>query len=272
MADDWARLTRASVAGVADALVFHRSGTAKTVEAAGTFWAGDQEQSWGVNDGLASLPRTLVSSGLFGWLVHSDVGGMVYGAKFLCARTDELLGRWLELSGLTDPWLRTHPSNGYGKVPQVWSSPENAARAARAEKLHSALAAYKRGLIDAATVGAGAPLVRHTYFNCAAAALDGAAYDALGAAQLLVGDDVLVAPVVSKGAVAVDALVPPVCSRGARVDKSPNWRSIWAPEEALRPLAKIALAAPLGSPAVLVRNGTAAAAALIAAAAEMGRA
>lgn len=269
MADDWARMTRAAVAGLDDALVFHRSGTAATVEAAGTFWAGDQEQSWGVNDGLASLPKTYVSAGLAGWVVHSDIGGMIFcETELVCRRTDELLGRWLELSAIADPWLRSHPSNGDGAVPQPWSSPANAAITRTAVALHGALAEYKTALVADATRG-GPPVVRHAYFNCVADALDARAFDALGGTALLLGDDVLVAPVLVEGASTVDVIAPPECSRGAATT-SPLWVDVWAPTAPpLRPLERVTLNAPLGRPAVLARNGTSACASLVAAAAAL---
>ena len=181
------------------------------------------------------------------------------------ARTDELLGRWLELSAIADPWLRSHPSNGDGHVPQPWSSPENAARTRTAVALHSALASYKRNLVAVAASG-GPPMVRHTYFNCPADALDAAALDRLGGTQLLLGDDVLVAPALAPGVASVAVVVPPACSRGrARSDDA--WVDIWAPAgRPLRPLENVTVAAKLGRPALLARNGTAAAAALVAAA------
>ncbi|KAH8095291.1 hypothetical protein JL720_2581 [Aureococcus anophagefferens] len=150
MPDDWARLARSAAVG-SDALVFHRSGAPRTLESAGLFWAGDQEQSWQKNDGFASLPRTYVSSGLAGWTQHSDVGGMIFcETAWLCERTDELLARWLELSAVVDPVLRSHPSNGNDRVPQPWSDGSNLAATRRAVAIHVALRGYKRALLAAA--------------------------------------------------------------------------------------------------------------------------
>ena len=195
---------------------------------------------------------------------HSDVGGMIFcETAWLCERTDELLARWLELSAVVDPVLRSHPSNGNDRVPQPWSDEANLAATRRAVAIHVALRAYKRALVAAAARG-GPPVVRHAYHACATDALPSERFDALGGAQLMLGDDVLVVPVLAAGAKTVNATVPPPCAGPGA------WVRVWDPDTPLAPGAAVELPAPLGMPAILARNGTAAAAALVAAAAALG--
>ena len=103
-----------------------------------------------------------------------------------------------------------------------------------------------------------------SYHDCATDALPSDRFDALGGAQLMLGDDVLVVPVLAAGAKTVNATVPPPCAGPG------PWVRVWDPETPLAPGANVELPAPLGMPAILARNGTAAAAALVAAAAALG--
>ncbi|KAH8045815.1 hypothetical protein JL721_12548 [Aureococcus anophagefferens] len=260
MPDDWARLTRSAAVG-SDALVFHRSGAPRTLESAGLFWAGDQEQSWQKNDGFASLPRTYAgSSGLAGWTQHSDVGGMIFcETAWLCERTDELLARWLELSAVVDPVLRSHPSNGQRPRSQPWSTGSNSRRTPPAVAIHVAPAATSARSAAARGFACRPPRLRHACARrpllCRAGPLH-AGGKAPGAR-----DDVSVVPVCRGGR---DGR----CSRPSRRPARGRAPGCALGTEDRR--AGAAAAARLGRPAIPARNGTAAAAALVAAAAALG--
>ena len=86
----------------------------------------------------------------------------------------------------------------------------------------------------------------------------------------MLGDDVLVAPVLAEGATEVVAVAPPTCSRGANAVASDTWLSIWDPAISLKAGEHATVPAPLGQPCILVRNGSAVAPALLAAAAALG--
>lgn len=85
----WSELTSEAIVGTTlehVGLPFHRSGNAKSPGSVRSFWAGDQEGTWGQNDGIASLPRTYISSGLSGWVRCFCMCVCVFFS--LCTHTD----------------------------------------------------------------------------------------------------------------------------------------------------------------------------------------
>ena len=213
-ADAWARLTHDAIHGTrieTSALPFHRSGGTYTPPCVRSFWAGDQEQYWHRHDGFPSLTRSYISAGLAGWgAMHSDIGGMVYVPE-LSVRTDELLHRWLEFSAFCDPILRSHPSEAPSKrkhpLPQPWSTPELLNATRRMTTLHVAMRDYKRASLDALHRD-GSPYVTHTLHCCAVTHASSAHFEALSS-QLMLGADVLHAPVLGARARADPAIGPP---------------------------------------------------------------
>ena len=167
-----------------------------------------------------------------------------------------------------DPMMRSHPSNGQDKVPQPYSTPELLDATRRLTKLHVALKAYKRGLLEASKTS-GIPMSRHTLFCCAIDKVDSAVFEQL-ASQLMVGENLAIVPVLAKGKASVTALVPPDCDCALGESKKRTagtavWHSIWNANVTFAPGERVTLDAPIGKPAVLVRQGSEVAQALLAA-------
>lgn len=294
----YAQLTESAIKGTrieAEGLPFHRSGTSTTGKHVRTWWAGDQEATWMVNDGFASLLKSYISVSLSSWgNIHSDIGGMIF-FPVLSVRSEELLLRWLEFSAFADPLMRSHPSNGQEHVPQPYSSPELLNATRRLTKLHVALKQYKRQLLEKHD---GTPMARHTLFCCSidmvgletsifaseleanvrtllparVGQVDSATFETL-ASQLMVGEDVVVVPVLSPGSTSVSALVPPECSCADEIGRgrSGTWQSIWNSSLTFAASERVTLDAPLGQPAVLVRKGSAVAQTLLKAVASLDK-
>jgi sulfoquinovosidase len=242
----WAELNREVLraVGLEEAgLVFHRSGGLTSPEHATLFWLGDQLVDFSDEDGLASAVTGTLSAGLSGWtLTHSDTGGYTAVTTPIAdwVRDAELLARWFELNAF-GVVLRTHEGNLPAENHQVYDDPGTLAHAAAMTRLFVALAPERQRLV-AEAAEAGLPPVRQGWL---VAPDDPRAptWDR----QLFLGDDLLFAPVVRPGIEEVRVQVP-----------AGRWRHPWTgrvieggPEVSVR------LPAPIGRPAVLVREGSA---------------
>ncbi|MBM4373315.1 MAG: hypothetical protein FJ098_16785 [Deltaproteobacteria bacterium] len=232
----WHRLSREVLEEAwpdGDFVLLTRSGYTGEHRVAQVVWAGDQEATWDELDGLPTVPRALTSLGLSGipFTTH-DIGGFSGGP-----RTKELLLRWVELGAFT-PFMRTHEGLRKAANVQVWSDPETLAHTARFTVLHAALLPYLRELAEEA-VETGLPMVRHTL-------LVDPGWEGSHAAdaQWLLGDDLLVVPVLGEGALAVEARLP-----------EGTWEHLFTGEVA-QGRTKLRVEAPPGQPAVFVRQGT----------------
>ena len=97
--------------------------------------------------------------------------------------------------------MRTHEGNRPAANPQVYDSPERAEAFAAMTRLHAALADYRREVV-AEAAATGVPAIRHLWFagaRASAAASDDA---------FLLGDALLVAPVLSAGDDSVEVTFP----------------------------------------------------------------
>jgi len=244
------------IAGLADdGFVWHRSGGTASAGAADALWLGDQTQDWSQTDGLAStiaITQALSASGMA--QVHGDIGGYTSVDLPVIAdvvRDDELVVRWAEAS-LLQPVFRTHEGNRPAFSAQPAEDAELAAALGGLTRVFVALGPERDRL---ASQGPLAGAVQHPWMlNPSAGLLDGTADR-----ELQMGPDVLLAPVLSAGETAVDVVFPPGI-----------WRSIWTGETFGEPdgIARATVEAPLGQPALFVREGTAVAADLSAFAAE----
>lgn len=240
-------LTRAGKQG--DALFFSRSGYTTSPGVSTLFWLGDQTVTWDAFDGMKTVVRGLLSSGLSGFaLNHSDLGGytsFTLEGVIDLVRSRELLLRWMELAAFT-PVYRTHETNNRARNLQVDSDPELLAAFARFANVYAALADYRRSLErDAAE--RGLPLVRHMALvfpgDPEVRGLD---------QQYMLGDALLVAPVLdpadpAAGPSAVRAYLP-----------AGRWVHLFTGQvygEAGR-AGYATIPAPLGQPPVLYRAGS----------------
>lgn len=250
---EWAQVAREAIEEAGrgnDIVFFDRSGFTRSPGASTLFWLGDQIQNWNAFDGIKTAVAGMLSGGMSGAsLVHSDTGGYVAFQTVLAgraipliARTPELLMRWTELSAFTAV-LRTHE----GLVPaisvQFDDSPELLAHMARFARVYRGLGAYRKRYI-AEAAARGYPLARHPFLHYPDDPETwGLRY------QYLLGPDLLVAPVLDRDARTVDVYFP----QGAA------WTDLWSGAQAGTPGRWATMPAPLGRPAVFLREGAEAA-------------
>lgn len=249
----WAELNAgvAAQTGV-DLLTWHRSGNQYSPAAARLFWLGDQTVTWDANDGLSTVVPGLLSSGLSGYaLQHTDAGGYLSASLLGITRDEELWARWVELAAF-GALLRTHDTNEPDENVQVDTSDSTLAHFADMSALYAALAPVREEAMGEAAAH-GWPLVRPVAWLAPDAP---EAWDLT--AELLLGDDVLMAPVLAAGATSVDVWLPPG-----------TWRHLWSGVESGEGWTTVS--APVGEPAVFVRTDSEAGAAFLTAWAASGR-
>jgi alpha-glucosidase len=168
-------------------------------------WTGDNVPSW---EHLAlSLPM-LSNMGVSGVsFIGADIGG------FAGSTTPELYTRWLQAAALS-PFCRTH-ANNESAPREPWSFGSDLEKINRASiELRYQLLPYLYTVFQAHTE-TGAPVLRPLWFNYPN---DFNTYDApLGQDEYLVGDDLLVAPVLQQGAT----------ERGVYFPKGDAWLDWW---------------------------------------------
>lgn len=153
----------------------------------------DKHSIWGLENGLAAIVPEALTTSLRGFLflMPDMVGGNAYDGDKIDA---ELLVRWAQASALM-------PMIQFSAGP--WHHGPEAVRLCReASELHLRFAAYTYQLAEATPLTGEpiiAPLVYHTPDDPATFSITD---------QFMLGPDVLVAPVVTKGAVARDLYLP----------------------------------------------------------------
>ncbi|MGO1510238.1 MAG: alpha-glucosidase [Actinomycetaceae bacterium] len=223
-------------------LVWHRSGHSASAGAADALWMGDQMQDWSAEDGLASVPALLHATAASGMAqVHSDVGGYTSLALPVVpdvGRDAELFARWAELSVL-GPVLRTHEGNRPADVVQAADDPDAAAALVAATRLFVALAPERERLTAEDPLGAAQ---HHPWFVHGDEELVGVADH-----EIALGPDVLLAPVLAPGEGSVDVVLPPG-----------RWVHVWSGEVHgdTDAVSELEVDAPLGEPALFVREGS----------------
>lgn len=251
--EEWAKVNREAIeeAGRGDDIVFFdRSAFTQSPKYSTLFWLGDQMQTWDEYDGIKTAVVGVLSGGISGFsLLHSDTGGYVTlslnagGHKFpVIARSNELLQRWMELAAFTSVF-RTHEGLDPSIAAQFDSDAANTAHLARFAKVYRGLASYrKRLVVDAAQ--RGYPVARHLFLHYPDDPnTHGLRY------QFLLGPDLMVAPVLDKGADAVEVYFP----------LGSEWVDLWTGAEAGKAGDWSRMPAPLGTPAVFLRKGATAA-------------
>jgi sulfoquinovosidase len=242
----WAQLHREAIEETGsgdDFLFWNRSGFTQSPGLSTAFWLGDQLQTWDQFDGIKTAVVGLLSGGISGFsLLHSDTGGFV-AAEFhntpVIARSKELLMRWMELNAFTT-MFRMHQ----GLIPsisaQVNTDAETLSHLARFGQVYKALAPYRKGLVhEAATKGY--PVVRHLFLHFPD---DPVVYTLRY--QFLLGPDLLVAPVLDRGAVSVRVYLP-----------AGEWLHLWTGQSFSAGEGRwFQVPAPLGQPGVFFRKGS----------------
>ena len=192
----WAKCNREAVeeAGkLGDCVFFMRSGAAGSQKYSTLLWGGDQCVDWSEDDGLPSVITAALTAGMSGYGLHcSDIGG--YTTLFHLKRDAELLLRWTEFAAFT-PVMRSHEGNRPDSNVQLYDTPELIAAAARLVRVHDALLPYLKACVRENTEK-GLPVMRPLFL---AAPEEKRAYER-GNYSYLLGDELLVAPVVQPGA------------------------------------------------------------------------
>lgn len=251
---DWARLNREAIreAGKEGQIVFFtRAGFSYSAKYSTLFWLGDQMVSFQTHDGLPSAVLGLLTSGVSGIsLNHSDIGGYTTISNPIknYHRSKELLLRWSEHSAFSVVY-RTHEGNRPLKNWQAYeytnpegvstlSDKETVQRFANMGRLHYALKDYIQNYVKEAE-RTGLPVTRHPYLHYPE---DPNTYSLKY--QYLLGEDLMVMPVVSSGKSSVKGYLP----RG-------KWEHIWSGKIWEGPK-HIEIPAPIGEPAAFIRLGS----------------
>jgi alpha-glucosidase len=242
----WAQLNHEMIDenGLAnEAIAFHRSGWSRSPKNATLFWLGDQLVDWGPEDGLASALTGLLTGGLSGFAInHSDIGGYttITSPVLNYKRSKELFMRWAEFAAFT-PVFRTHEGNRPEANWQFDSDAETLAHFTRMSQLFGCWRNTRQQLFLEAQ-NRGLPVNRLMWLHYP----DDQRFIETTPTQMLVGADILVAPVMTPKATTVSVSIP-----------DSDWQHLWTGEAATKGTRD--WPAPIGQPAVFVRTGSAAA-------------
>ncbi len=228
---DWQRASRNALESTRgdDWVMFARSGFTGVQGVAQIHWVGDQETDWGELDGLPTVLPAMLNLGLAGqpFVTHDIAGFSALGDP----STKELFQRWTELGAFT-PIMRTH--DGADKVDN-WRWDRDAETTAHFRQftfVHCAL------MNDFMMLGAeaemtGAPILRHLMLVFPDDTETWSISD-----QYMIGDSLLVAPVIEEGATTRSVYFP-----------AGTWFNVWT-GESLEGGQRTTVDAPIGSPPV----------------------
>ena len=217
-----------------DYVIYPRPGFTGMQRLVALQWPGDQNTDWSQSDGLPTAVRAMVNVSMAGLPVHgSDIGGW---HDIVSPPTDkELFLRWAEL-GAYSPWMRAH--GGFlHPVREPWRfDEETVAIYRRLAETHTRLFPYLYSWAHRAA-RTGEPIVRHPALLWPE---DETWYGVED--EYLLGDGLLVAPVVVQGATSRAVRFPPG-----------EWRHVEAGVIYEQGIAEVP--APLGHPPVFLRQG-----------------
>ncbi|MGB5812735.1 MAG: TIM-barrel domain-containing protein [Polyangiales bacterium] len=229
---DWLRSTRQAMDAVrpdGDWAMFARSGFTGVQGVAQIHWTGDQETNWSELDGLPTVVPALINLGLAGQpFVTHDIAGFARGDG---PSTKELYQRWTEL-GAFAPIMRTHQGADKQNNWRWDSDAETTAHFRKFTFVHCVLMDEWVGLA-ANWETTGAPIVRHMMLNYPD---DPATWDLSD--QYMIGDSLLVAPVVTEGATSRAVYFP-----------AGDWYDVWTGDRIRGPVT-VDVPGPVGAPPV----------------------
>lgn len=220
-----------------DYVFFSRSGTTGTQRFAPVLWSGDQSTSFDRLDGLPAVIPAALNAGMSGVpYFATDLAGY---KSFTCPPSDkELFQRWTELTTFL-PVMRTH--HGV-KVHRNWTFDKDAETLEhyrRYARLHTALFPHVHRYADEAA-RTGLPIVRHLHLHHPADTIAGGIDD-----QLLFGAELLVAPVVERGATTRGVYLP-----------AGEWIELWTGRRR-EGAARVQVEAPIGHIPLFLAAGAA---------------
>lgn len=198
----WAKLNREAIeesGKLGEVFFFTRAGYTGTPEYSTMMWTGDQHVDWSQDDGISSVIPATLSLAMSGYgITHSDAGG--YTTNDLMHRSKELLLRWEEMN-VFSPLYRFHEGNRPVSNVQFDEDEELLTNFARCSVLHAGLKNYLKEL-EKENSDRGIPVMRPLFYH----------YDEEKSytekTEYLLGRDILVAPVLKKGAVSRRVWLP----------------------------------------------------------------
>lgn len=169
-----------------DAIDFSRSGAPGSQAFTPVMWGGDQVANWSKDNGLPSVVTAGITAGLSGFAV--------WGPDIVSAsKSKELYIRWLEFGALT-PVMRDHLWDKPQFAVDLWFDQDTINTFRRYARLHISLFPYFYTFSHRAAK-TGVPIIRHLML---AWPNDPNTYET--EYEYLLGDRILVAPVVKHGA------------------------------------------------------------------------
>ena len=190
-AREWAKYNH-DLLGPHHGLYFMRSAWLHSQPFAQVMWLGDQQTDWSVGDGFPSVVPIGLGLGLTGFpYIGSDIGG--YMSQGTVPTTEELFYRWTTLGALS-PVMRTHHGRSARMNFQWQHDAQSIAHFRRWTRFHMQLAAYLEGM-QKSFERDGLPLFRMIALDFPA---DDFAWTTVD--EYLLGDRILVAPVLTQGA------------------------------------------------------------------------
>ncbi len=212
-----------------DVVSFARSGSIGTQQFP-MLWGGDQSHDWAKDIGLPSVVTAGITAGMSGY--------STWGPDILSDGPDrELWMRWAEFGALT-PVMRDHVWAKPEFSINLWHDPGTIALFRRYATLHSALLPYF-ATYAAEAHRTGAPILRHMVLE-----YPKDPRSATAEYQYLLGESLLVAPVIEQGALTRKLYLPPG-----------EWVSYWTGEH-FQGGADLTVPAPLDQIPILVRAGS----------------
>ncbi len=245
--EEWSKINREVLAEAGleeEGMFFVRAGFSESPAYVGAFWLGDQNVTWDEHDGIKTAVTGLLTSGLSGFsLNHSDIGGYTSITDFPLnyVRSEELLLRWIELNAFTAVF-RSHEGNRPDENLQIYSNDRIIGHVKEFASIYRALAPYREKLMEEA-YRTGAPVVRPMFFHYPH---DPVTYK-INYEQFMLGEDMIVAPVLDKGKEAVSLYLP-----------EGRWVHHFSGEifEIASDGEHVEVPAPLGEPGVFYRPGS----------------
>ncbi len=201
---DWAKLNQemfsAPLPGRPEPIYFMRAAWLHSQPHVQVMWAADQQTDWSEGDGYPSVIPIGLGMGLGGFPYYGhDVGG--YMSHGTVPTSEELFFRWTTLGALT-PVMRTHHGREVHDNVQWNTNAATISHFARWTRFHMQLAAYLWGSIGTFEQ-AGLPLFRMIALDYPEESWAWTTVD-----QYLLGDRILVAPILVEGATSRTVQLP----------------------------------------------------------------
>lgn len=182
-----------------EVFIFSRAAYGHTTQYVNSMWNGDQHVDYSDEYGLGSVIPASLSMACSGvGIVHSDIGG--YTTILHMKRDSELLKRWSEMNVFA-PVFRTHEGNRPKSNVQAYED-SVCDEFARNSRLYACLKPYRDHLYEAYQKE-GLPFWRPLFVQ------DEEAYAYTTQKEFMMGEDLLVAPVLRKGVMELKVHLPP---------------------------------------------------------------